>query len=96
VQLIKLSKYVGDLLYDFGCVSVENINNIIESLKLDKPAGSDTVTAYHLKNCHPSVDLRIVKLLRLMIVYNYVPNDSGNGLTIPIPMDSKNGTQSGV
>jgi len=90
----KLSKYVGDPFYDFGCVSVETVNNIIYGLKLDKASGSDTLTAYHLKNCHHSVVIIIVKLFRVMIVYNYVPNDFGNGVTIPIPKDSKKGTQS--
>ena len=86
----RMTMYEGDCLYNVNDVSVECIDNIINGLKLDKAPGIDSLTASHLKYCHPAVIVTLTKLFKLMIVYQFVPNEFREGIIVPIPKDKKN------
>ena len=73
-------------------VDVEMIDNVINSLKNGKAAGVDSLTAEHLKFSHPIIVKIISILFNLMFMFEYVPEDFGVGILIPIPKsDSKSG-----
>ena len=83
----RFSNYTGDTLNgdeDDICVQVELVDKIIGDLKEGKAAGLDHLSIEHLKFSHPSVCCIITKLFNLMMRYNYVPTDFGQGLTIPL------------
>ena len=65
--------------------SVELVDTSISKLKAGKAAALDNLTAEHLKNCHPIVALILTKLFNLMIIFEYVPDDFGRSILIPIP-----------
>jgi len=69
---------------------VEMIDSIITKLIKGKAAGFDSLPAEHFQFCHPIVVCMLSKLFNLMLKFNYVPNEFGMGLTVPIPKkDSK-------
>jgi len=60
------------------------IQKIIDELGLGKAAGIDTLSAEHLKYSHPVVVVCLSIMFSLMIMLNYVLNDFGKGITIPL------------
>jgi len=72
-------------LLDFN---IEIIEEIFNKLDISKSPGMDSLSPSHFKNCHPIVLLTLTKLFKLMLTFNYVPNDFGMGITIPIPKNS--------
>jgi hypothetical protein len=66
-------------------ISVELIDSIVSKLKCGKSASLDNITAEHIKHSHPIIIAIITKLFRLMLSYDYVPNDFGISLTVAIP-----------
>jgi Reverse transcriptase (RNA-dependent DNA polymerase) len=54
----------------------------------NKSAGLDGITAEHLKYAHPSLVVALKNLFNLVLSAQFVPDDFGRGITIPIP---KNG-----
>ena len=69
-------------------MSAEEVNDLIKNLKKGKSPGLDNLTAEHLCNSHPIVAQLLAKLFNLMIVFEYVPNDFGKGILIPIPKNT--------
>ena len=65
--------------------SLELVDASISKLKTGKAAGLDNLTAEHLKNCHPIIAVILTKLFNLVIMFEYVPNDFGRSILIPIP-----------
>lgn len=65
--------------------NVELVDASIHKLKCGKSAALDNLTAEHLKNCHPIIVMILTKLFNLMIMFEYVPNDFGKSILIPIP-----------
>ena len=84
-----LDSYQGDT-FDLVAVNVELIDTFISSLKKGKAAGSDNISAEHLKFAHPLVRCTLVILFKIMINIGYVPDAFGEGVTIPIPKGDKN------
>jgi len=66
-------------------IEVEKVDSIINSLCKGKAAGSDSLTCEHLQFAHPIVTVCITKLFNLMLTANFVPDDFGLGIIIPIP-----------
>src|ERR1051325_7932747 len=86
----RLSKYQIDSPPKPVWFDVEMIDSIITKLIKGKAAGFDSLTAEHFQFCHPIVVCMLSKLFNLMLKFNYVPNEFGMGLTVPIPKkDSK-------
>jgi exonuclease III len=85
----RLAAYSSFSIDDF-CVDVELLDGIINDLGKGKAAGIDRLTAEHLLYCHPIVSSILSMLFNLMIRFEYVPNDFGVGIVVPIPKkDSK-------
>ena len=83
---LRLLNYSGDPFTNADhFVNIELLDNIIKELKLGKAAGKDHLTAEHFKYSHPIVMGILVKIFNLMLLYNYVPDGFGDGLTFPIP-----------
>ena len=61
------------------------LEKIISELKNGKAAGLDSLTAEQIKYCHPIVKCILSKLFNLMLIFNYVPDSFGIGLTVPLP-----------
>ena len=83
-----LKSYNGDILTKFHLCTVEQIDDIIHSLKFGKAAGLDGITAEHIIYSHPVVVSLLVKLFNLMIMLNYIPVEFGFGLSIPLPKEN--------
>ena len=78
--------------YDFDCkqlpiCEIHLIDSLVTNMTKGKSAGVDFLTCEHLQYSHPIVISMITKLFNLMVWYNYVPNDFGRGIIIPIPKD---------
>ena len=85
---LKASYYSGDdehRVYSKTVATVELIDHIVNNLQRGKAASVDNLTAEHIMYCHPIIVSVITKLFNLMLYYNYVPNDFGMSLTVPIP-----------
>ena len=61
------------------------MDKIITELKKNKAAGSDNLTAEHLKFSHRVVVSVMCKFFNIMISYGYVPASFGRSYTIPLP-----------
>ena len=86
----RLSRYQIDGITQSVSFDVEMIENVISQLTKGKAAGYDSLSAEHFQYCHPIIFCIHSKLFNLMIKNEYVSNDFGMGLTIPIPKkDSK-------
>jgi exonuclease III len=82
---LKESIYKFQRFDSMPSVTVESIDTIISKLKFGKAASVDNITAEHIKYCHPIIVSVLNKLFNLMLHYDYVPNDFGKSLTVPIP-----------
>jgi hypothetical protein len=78
-----------DKLSDF-LFYVEEVDKAVSDLKRGKAASLDKLTAEHLQACHPVLISILTKLFNLMLIFQYVPDAFGDGLSIPLPK-----TQSG-
>ena len=70
--------------------SAEMVGLSLARLQHGKTPGHDAISTYHLTNCHPLIHSLLAKLFNFMIFANYVPNDFGIGITIPIPKGDTN------
>jgi len=77
-------------LFNANCLfTVEGVDIIVSELKRGKAAGMDGLTAEHVIHSHPVMIALLVKLFNLMLRYNYVPDDFGVGLCIPLLKNSE-------
>ena len=75
-------------------VTVELVDSIICKLKPGKAASIDNISAEHIKYSHPIIVSLISKLFRLMLHFDYVPNDFGRSLTVAIPKNNMSSSTS--
>jgi len=69
-----------------NCVFAEDaVEKAICELKRGKAAGADGLTAEHLQACHPILITSLTKLFDLMLIFEYVPDAFGIGVSIPLP-----------
>jgi exonuclease III len=66
-------------------LSDEEVFNFISKLKRGKAPGLDNLTAEHLQNAHHIIINLITKLFNIMLCFEYVPDEFGRGILIPIP-----------
>jgi len=71
-------------------ISVELLERSISKLKSGKAAGLDGLVFDHIKHASPISNVIIAKLFNLMLIYEYVPNDFGVGIMVPILKSSVN------
>jgi len=80
---------VKNLTRDYAiknCMFTEdNVEKAICELKRGKAAGADGLTAEHLQACHPILITILTKLFDLMLIFEYVPDAFGIGVSIPLP-----------
>jgi hypothetical protein len=81
---VKSKRFNYENLADY-LTSVELVDASISKLKPGKTAALDNLTAEHLKYCHPIIVMILTKLFNLIIMFEYVPNDFGRSILIPIP-----------
>ena len=62
--------------------SAEIVGIAIARLSNGKSPGIDGLTTEHLVNCHPVIFSLLAKLFSCMLLYEYVPNNFGKGITI--------------
>lgn len=65
--------------------SVDSVENAICELKRGKAAGRDGLTAEYLHASHPILISILVQLFDLMLIFQYVPDAFGLGLSVPLP-----------
>jgi len=75
---------------DLHTVEVGLVDKIVRDLSKNKSPGSDGLVAEHRLYFHPCVIVIIAKLLNLMMIYEYLPDDFRFSVTFPIPKGSKN------
>lgn len=68
-------------------ITVELINNCVNSLKLGKACGPDDLGAEHLHYAHPLIFLHLKVLFYLIFTHNYVPDAFGIGISVPLLKD---------
>ena len=76
--------YVGCVRSDEFLLSIERVDKAISKLKLGKSSGLDNITAEHIVYAHPIIVQIFQLLFNLLIKYEYVPNDFGINITVPI------------
>ena len=71
------ASYSGLLLQERHAIDTELVSNVMSRLKRDKAANIAGVSAEHLLNSHPSVDVVLCKLFNLIMKrgYVHVPSD---------------------
>ena len=77
--------YSGFPLQSNELFDAELLGNIIDNLSCGKAAGLDSLTAEHLKNCHPIISTILAKLFNLMLLCNRVPTGFFHSYTVPLP-----------
>jgi len=77
--------YCGTPLSENCMFDIDLVSKVICELKRGKAAGLDSLTAEHLKNCHPIVITILARLFNLMLLCGHVPVCFGRSFTIPIP-----------
>jgi len=65
--------------------NVDDVDKAVSELKRGKAASLDGLTAEHIQACHPIIISILVKLFNMMLLFEYVPDAFGNGLSIPLP-----------
>ena len=71
-----------------------NIESAIGNLSNGKAAGYDLLTAEVLKYSHPIVWSCLSKLFSIMLLYSYVPDAFGVGITVPLLKADNKGSAS--
>ena len=71
-------------------VTADIVEKLIINLKKGKSAGIDDLTSEHLQFSHPIVIIILTKLFNIMILFEYVPNDFGQSLMVPVPKNDTN------
>jgi len=61
------------------------VSHVIDSLKRDKAAGIDSLSAEHLLFCHPALSVVLAKLFQLMMLCCYVPDGFRYSYFVPLP-----------
>ena len=85
--LNRLLTYTSDNTMYENVINSNVLQNIIHDLSNSKAAGYDKLSAEHLKYCHPAVIASINILFSILVICNYVPNDFGIGILVPIPKE---------
>ena len=70
--------------YDSVSVSVEVVEKAVGQLKFGTAAGFDNITAKHIVYAHPVLLSCLSTLFNLMFRLNYVPDDFGLGIMVPL------------
>jgi Reverse transcriptase (RNA-dependent DNA polymerase) len=79
------AKYSGFTLQSTELFDAELMGIVIDKLSCGKAAGLDSLTAEHLKNCHPILSTILAKLFNLMLLCNRVPSGFFHSYTVPLP-----------
>ena len=80
----KLATYKGSPCNYNDICNIACIESAIGKLSSNKASGYDMLTAEYLKFCHPIVWSSLSMLFYVMLVYSYVPDAFGIGLTFPL------------
>jgi len=80
----RLDLYRGACLEFDDVITIEVIDRIVSKLGTGKAAGSDGLTAKHLKFCHPIILSSLRMLFSMMVKLQFVPTAFGSGVTIPL------------
>ena len=86
-----LSTYSGDSIQNINRFKVELVDNIIQKLTIGKASGIDGISVESIKYCHLILVVILTKLLNIMLLCGYVPNDFGRGVMNPIPKSEHKG-----
>jgi hypothetical protein len=90
----RLYEYKGAAYnYEQTCC-IMNIESAIGNLSNGKAAGYDLLTAEFLKYSHPIVWSCLSKLFSIMLLYSYVPDAFGVGITVPLLKADNKGSAS--
>jgi hypothetical protein len=63
------------------------IEDVINSIKLGKACDPDNLSAEHLKYSHVILLIHLKLLFSAILVHNFVPDDFGNGIIVPLVKD---------
>jgi len=72
------------------CISLDLVDEAILKLKVGKAAGHDGLVCEHIINADPVLIVIINKLFKLMLLYEFVQDDFGIGIMVPILQASVN------
>jgi len=78
------ASYCGQSISESFCFDAELVENVITSMKRDKAAGLDGITAEHLQYSHDILSVVWSKLFNMMISISYVPASFGQSYTVPL------------
>lgn len=79
------ANYSGFSLQSTELFDAELLGDVIDNLSCGKAAGLDSLTAEHLKNCHPILPTLLANLFNLMLLCNRVPSGFFHSYTVPLP-----------
>ena len=65
-------------------ITIDDVENACNSLKLGKAAGIDGLTADHVVHSHPLLHYLLSVLFTLCRMFNYVPDAFGCGIVVPL------------
>lgn len=68
-------------------LSVEVIEDLMNSTKLGKACDPENLSAEHLKYCHGILHIHLKMLFNAILIHNFVPDDFGNGIMFPLVKD---------
>ena len=70
--------------------SVEEVDNVVfKYMKRGKAAGIDNITLDHISFSHPAIITHLCRLFNLLLKHEYVPNEFGVGIIIPLVKDKR-------
>jgi hypothetical protein len=82
--------YYGDEDIEKWFFSIEEVDNaVFKDMKKGKAAGIDSITLDHIIYSHPAIITHLCKLFNLLLKHEYVPNQFGVGIVIPLVKDKR-------
>ena len=78
------STCIGYHFLDSHLFYVETVDNIMSKLKGDKAAGRDEIASEHLLFSHPALTLVLTRLLDIMLLNGFLPDNFCASFTVPI------------
>lgn len=83
--LNRLQDYMGDSTSNKDIVSVELLEEVLESMSRGKAAGLDNITIEHIQFAHPIIITILKELFNCFLEVRMVPDGFRDGLAIPLP-----------
>jgi len=88
---VKCLEEVHSVIRDEDCIPdifhVTDIEKGVNALKNGKAAGADGLSKENITNSHPAIIVHLKLLFNMIYLHGFVPDDFGNGITIPILKD---------